>query len=306
MRGICRGLAGLSLALPLMAASTASAQVCGTNGSLNNLEQLILTGSQQQQLLCFRENSPQTTRVIGTVTGLNQGELLLGIDYRSADNSLIGLTSQSRIVTLNQTTGAATPLLTLANGNQTIQLQGNSFGLDENPTNKAIRIVSGNGTNLRQPNPANGQTPAAVVDGPLTVPGAQAPTQGIGSAAYTNVDNVAGTGTLLYGIDSGTDMLFTITPANAGPLTPIGQLGRDVDPNSSFDIFTRVANGTNVQLNRGFVVSQAPNQTAVLLEINLETGLTSDPRNFANGVSVVGFAIPLAQAGNPAPTQPGN
>jgi len=281
-----------------MAASTASAQVCGTNGTLNNLEQLILTGSQQQQLLCFRENSPQNTRVIGTVTGLNQGELLLGIDYRSADGSLIGLTNQSRVVTINQQSGATTPLVTLTANNQTVQLQGNSFGFDENPTSKALRIVTNTGLNLRQGNQANGQFPATVTDTALAAPGAQAPTQGVAAAAYNNVDNVTQTATLLFGLDSNLDMLVTQTPANNGLISPIGQLGRDIDVNSQFDIFTRVANGNNEQLNRGFGVSQAPNQTAVLFEINLETGLTDEPRNFANGVSVVGFAIPLAQAGN--------
>jgi hypothetical protein len=286
-------------------ANTAMAQVCGTNGTVNNLEGLVLTGGQQQQLLCFRETTPQTTRVIGTVSGLQANELLLAIDYRSVDNSLIALSNQSNIYTLNQTTGAATLLATLRQNNQTVALQGNSFGFDENPTSKAIRIVSNTAQNLRLPNPA---TPADVVtDTALAVAGAPAGTaapQGGTSAAYTNVDNAATTGTLLYVLDAVNNTLVTSTPANAGQLTNIGALGLDIDPNASFDIFTQVATGNTPQRNRALAVSQTANQPAVLFQVNLETGLASQNRNFANGVSVVGFALPIVQGNVNRPTTP--
>ena len=57
----------------------------------------------------------------------------------------------------------------------------------------------------------------------------------VNGAAYTS--NVASaTSTVLYVIDSQTNMLYTQNPPNAGTLVPVGALGVDVDADSGFDI----------------------------------------------------------------------
>lgn len=294
MRGICRGLAGLSLLLPFMA-NTAMAQVCGTNGTLNNLEVVGLTDSQPQQLVCFREATPQTTRAIGAVTGLNQNETIVGIDFRPSNGTLVGLTNQARLVVLNQQNGAATLLSSLNVGGQPQQLQGNSFGVDFNPTSGALRITSNTGQNLRV-NPVD--TGVTIVDGVLNVPGAPAGTpapQGVTAAAYSNNDASPTTATILYLGDNQLNQLNFTSAPNQGIVGIVGNFGSDTAVDASFDIFTRIATGNTPQLVRGLYVSSATGQPSVLSQVDLNTGLLSQPRNFANGTRVVGLAIPLVQ-----------
>ena len=72
----------------------------------------VLTAS--NKLLSFDRATPATIRTTATVTGLQSGENLMGIDYRPADGQLYGVGSTGRIYTINGTTGAATLKSTLA------------------------------------------------------------------------------------------------------------------------------------------------------------------------------------------------
>ena len=57
----------------------------------------VLTVS--NKLLSFDRATPATIRTTATVTGLQAGENLLGIDYRPADGQLYGVGSTGRIYT---------------------------------------------------------------------------------------------------------------------------------------------------------------------------------------------------------------
>src|SRR5687768_15501994 len=58
-------------------------------------------------LLAFHTSDPSTI-TSRTVTGLQPGEMLLGIDFRLADGQLYGLGNTSRLYRINTSTGAAT------------------------------------------------------------------------------------------------------------------------------------------------------------------------------------------------------
>jgi len=58
----------------------------------------------------------------------------------------------------------------------------------------------------------------------------------ITGSAYTNNDTDPSTGTMLYGISSQSDILYSQNPPNAGTLTTIGALGVDTSAAVGFDI----------------------------------------------------------------------
>jgi hypothetical protein len=195
----------------------------------------------------FNPSTPQT-QVTKPFTGLQSGERLVGLDLRPLNGQLYGLGSTNRLYTINLASGAATVV-----GSAPLTLTGTNFGFDFNPTVDRLRIVSDTGVNLRV-NPADG---VAVVDGTLN-PG----TPSVTAAAYTN--NFAGaTTTVLYDIDSNTDMLYRQDPPNAGTLVSVGALGVNTTGVNGFDI-----GGTS---GTGFAVLTVGTTTS-LYTLNLTTG----------------------------------
>lgn len=171
-------------------------------------------------LVIFNPNRTSNT-TIKPITGLQSGEKLVGIDFRPVNGQLYGLGSDSRLYTINASSGAASFVATLST-----PLMGTSFGFDFNPMVDRIRIVSNSGQNLRV-NPNDGM---ATVDGSLN-PG----TPSVSAAAYAN--NFAGTTTTtLYVIDAENDKLYIQNPPNAGTLSMVGNLGINVDASNGLDI----------------------------------------------------------------------
>ncbi|TGD83307.1 DUF4394 domain-containing protein [Hymenobacter wooponensis] len=198
--------------------------------------------------VAFNPTSP-LMQVAKPITGVQTGERIVGIDMRPANGQLYGLGSTNRLYTINLATGAATAV----GAGVPLPLTGTEFGFDFNPTVDRIRIISNTGINLRV-NPADG---VAIVDGPLN-PG----TPNVTAAAYTN--NFAGaTSTVLFDIDSNTDMLYRQDPPNAGTLVSIGALGVNTTGVNGFDI-----GGTS---GTGFAVLTV-GTTASVYTINLTSG----------------------------------
>ena len=153
------------------------------------------------------------------ISGLQQNESILGIDFRPLNGQLYGLGSTSRLYTINTSSGVATAV----GGQFSTLLSGFSFGFDFNPMVDAIRVVSETNQNLVI-NPNTGAVQAVATNlfyGPAD------PNFGVDpnvvDSAYTN--NFPGAGsTQLYGIDTGLDIL--VTQANsAGTLGTVGPLG---------------------------------------------------------------------------------
>ena len=228
------------------------------------------------RLLAFDPSTPASATTTVQITGLAGGESLVGMDYRPVNRTLVGVTNQNRLVTLNPSTGVATPLATLS-----VPLAGTAFGVDFNPVPDRLRIVSNMGQDLR----VNVDTGAVTVDGQLAYAAAdvnfnQVPL--VAAAAYTN--SVAGrnaTTTTLYDIDYGRDILVSQNPPNAGTLVTIGALGVDFSALAALDIFSpATAYATNVNVG-----------TSSLYRINLATGAATLVGNFSSGIEVLDFAI---------------
>src|SRR5215204_2232948 len=86
----------------------------------------VTTGN---SLMRFDSATPGTVTTVGAITGLQGGENVLGIDFRPATGQLFALGSNSRLYTIDKTTGAATFVATLSTA-----LSGTEFGVDFNPT----------------------------------------------------------------------------------------------------------------------------------------------------------------------------
>ncbi|MCW1925510.1 DUF4394 domain-containing protein [Luteolibacter arcticus] len=200
------------------------------------------------------------------IKGLQKKEKILGLDVRPLNGQLYALGSSSRIYTINWETGIATvvgtaPFSTLLNGT--------SFGFDFNPTVDRIRVVSNTGQNLRL-NPDTGEI--AAVDASLAYAGGDpnfAAVPNVVASAYNNNDNDPLTGTTLFNIDAGRDILTNQNPPNNGTLNTIGSLGVDAQQVAGFDV-----SGSTGTAYAAIVVKQGKkkNLRATLYTVDLTTG----------------------------------
>jgi hypothetical protein len=171
-----------------------------------------------------------------------------------------GLTSASKLYTIDPNSGAATLVSTLSQ-----PFAGTSVtGFDFNPVADRLRLIGDNDQSLR----INVDTGAVTVDGNIAYGTGDAnvgANPAVSAAAYTNAI-VSPTSTQLYDIDSNLDVLTLQNPPNDGTLTTIGSLGTDFSALSGFDIVSN-ANGANA----AFAVSNS-----TLYSVNLQTGATSN------------------------------
>lgn len=266
--GIGNGLTSLR-GLAIETAATSNFQVFGVTTANN--------------LVRFNSSRPNTILGSSPITGLQGGENVVGIDFRPANGRLYALGSNSRLYTINTSTGAATFVSTLS-----VPLNGTSFGVDFNPVPDRLRLTSDTKQNLR----INVDTGAVTVDGMLNAPGGTPPDPTIGASAYTN--SFAGaTTTTLYNIDFFRDRLTIQNPPNDGTQTAVGQLGVDTTGDVSLDI----APGNNTAL-----ASLTVGSSSALYSVNLSTGSASSIGPIGGGVAIRGIAIGRSSAAGGAGT----
>ncbi|MBL0927482.1 MAG: DUF4394 domain-containing protein [Phycisphaerales bacterium] len=219
-------------ALLLSAAGSASAQITvyalGTSGGLYRFD---------------ASNPAATTFVGGISSGLGANEKVLGIDFRPSTGVLYGLTNANRIITINTSTAAPSPVGGAFS--PTLNPSG-SWSIDFNPNADRLRAINSGGDNRRF-NPNDGS--AVATDTNLAY---KAGDPNFGNApfcigtAYTN--NFGGApSTVMYNIDARNGILVQQgNPSpNDGQLTTIGPLGVTfANANIGFDIYTG-AGGVN-------------------------------------------------------------
>jgi hypothetical protein len=280
---------------PAGAQDRPSAPQCD-GGRRGRLDIVGLVGD--MRLVCFREDRPGRVQEIGRIRGLDN-EPIVGIDFRvpftdangvsngvPARGALYGLGRQGGVYTIDLRTGAATRRARLD-----VPLEGNSFGVDFNPTVDRLRIVSDTGQNLR----ANVDSGATIRDSALNNAGA--PATGVTAVAYTNNDTDPATATTLYDIDTAADQLSIQNPPNNGTLTPVGALTVDTGAVAGFDLYSvTVSRGRGVRSTvdvRGFAVLSTGSNRASLYRIAPFSGRAISVGRFDR--NVVDLAIPPAQ-----------
>lgn len=238
----------------------------------------------KSSLFTFRAGAPGVVSAPIAVSGLAEGEWLVGITVRPKDGGLFGVSNLSRLYRVDRTTGAADPVAPAF----APALAGGKFGVDFNPTVDRIRVVSDVRQNLRL-HPDLG----TVIDFDAATAGVQTdadlnPAATAVAAAYTN--SVAGaTTTTLYLIDAATDTLVRqggpdgMPPSpNTGALTTIGALGVDTKSEVGFDI----APGSNVAYAALNVAGKAQLHT-----VDLSSGAAGPLGMIGDGAPVYAIAV---------------
>lgn len=190
------------------------------------------------ELVTFAADAPGAATA-APITGLDPEDPLVGIDTRPADGTLVGLTGNGVVFTVDTANATASRV---GDGINPLN-EAAALGFDFNPTVDRIRVDVITGQNLRL-NPDTGavgtnpETGALTVDGQLAYATADA-NEGTAPAAvgagYTNPVADA-TETQLFVIDSATSSLVLQDPPNDGVLNTVGELGIDVTEATSFDI----------------------------------------------------------------------
>lgn len=251
-RGLRHGVAvvvvllGALAGLVAVAASGAFAQTAPPDDPPD----LVYALTERNELISFNGNEPREILTRENITGLEDGEDLVGIDFRptsqntdpATQGGLYGVSDQSNVYLIDETTAVATQVSTLS-----VPLEGRVFGIDFNPTVDRLRIVSDADQSLR----ANVDTGATLVDGDLSYAEGdenQGENPNITGVAYRNNQpaafNPPGTTantTELYDIDFELNVLATQNPPNDGTLVTDGPLGVNVNSLIGFDIVTRGA-----------------------------------------------------------------
>ncbi|MBC6112920.1 DUF4394 domain-containing protein [Pedobacter sp. CCM 8938] len=222
------------------------------------------------KLLLINAKTPTTIKSTISISGLQTGETILGIDFRPATGQLYGVGSTSRLYVLDTKTGVAR---SISAAPFTPALSGTSVGFDFNPTVDRIRLVTNAGQNLRL-NPETGTV--AATDGTINgVTNAK-----VSSVAYTQ-NRAGATTTILFDIDAANDKLHKQDPPNDGKLIEVGSLGFDVDEVGGFDI--------NPDGTAALAVLTTGGKSA-LFTMDLNSGKASKVGNIST--QITGIAIP--------------
>ncbi len=262
-------------------------------------KETILAVTDSHHLIRFNAGQPRTLLDKKPLTGLQPGEVILGIDFRLNKGVLYALGNlrgQGRLYTVDTATGRATPV----GEPLAVALEGVEFGFDFNPTVDRIRVVSNTGQNLRL-HPDTG----AVVDADPSQPGVQLDARlafdvtdrhagqvaTVMAAAYTynkSNDKI----TTNFAIDGRLDMLLVqgsregVVPAvspNTGKLFTVGKLGAGSAERVSFDI----ADSTGA----GFAAFTQRRGGSRFYLINLETGTATFLGTIGGGELVRGITF---------------
>jgi hypothetical protein len=241
------------LVLALFLTGTSATQAVQIIGLTNN-------PGAAQGVVIFDSAAPGTILSSASLTGLASGESLLSIDARPAGGAIYGLSSASKLYTINTTTGA----LSQIGSGFTTPLSGTSVGFDFNPTIDRIRIVSDADQNIVG-HPLTGNANVASPTPVAVFYAAGDPNVGANpNVVHHAYDRnfVGGVTSQLRAIDTNLDILVT-QANNAGTLGTIGPLGINATDVGGFDI--GASGGSFAAFNFG-------GASSTLYRINLATG----------------------------------
>lgn len=204
-------------------------------------------------LVMFDTDQPTAAKTM-EISGADR---LVGIDYRPGNKTLVGVTADSVIVTIDPATGAATEV---AKMDKPLTIGDAPVVVNFNPAADRLRYMTGT-TNYR----VHPDTGAVTVDGSLAFEEGdmhKGETPNTVAAAYTNSMGKPEK-TAMYNIDATIGALIQQTKPNDGTLKAIGKLGIEGMPKTyAFDI-----QATGEGQNTAWLVADN-----ALYTVNLETG----------------------------------
>lgn len=245
-----------SMALTASAGIAVSAPVLGLMGD--------------KTLVMFDTEKPAVTKSMD-VTGVDR---LVGIDFRPGNKTVVGVTPDHNIVTIDLETGAATEV---AKMDKMLTLADAPVVVDFNPAADRLRFMTGT-TNHR----VHPDTGAVTVDGALAFEDGdmhKGETPNIVAAAYTNSTGKPEK-TAMYNIDATIGALIQQTKPNDGTLKAIGKLGlKEMPANYAFDIQGEEGCKNTAYLAAGKMLYTVDLETGAATEIGSITGAEGELRD---------------------------
>ncbi|KVK53951.1 hypothetical protein BCY90_18885 [Agrobacterium deltaense] len=232
----------------------------------------VLGLSGDRTLIIFDTEKPAVTKRMD-VTGVDK---LVGIDFRPGNKTVIGVTPDHRIVSINLETGVATDV---AKMDKMLTMTQAPVVVDFNPMADRLRFMTGTTNHRIHPD-----TGAVTVDGVLAFEEGdmhKGETPNIVAAAYTNSVGKPEK-TAMYNIDATIGALIQQTKPNDGTLKAIGKLGlKDKPAAYAFDI-QGMADGKNVAYLAASKTLYTVNlATGAATEVGPITGLDNEVRDIA-------------------------
>lgn len=247
-------ISALLAATMLAATGAQAAQVLGLAG--------------EKTLVMFDTDKPDAATSV-EISGV---DVLVGMDFRPADKSIVGVTAGNVIVRIDAKTGVATEV---AKMDIPLTIGDAPVVVNFNPAADRLRYMTGT-TNHR----VHPDTGAVTVDGSLAFEEGdmhKGETPNIVAAAYTNSTGKPEK-TAMYNIDATIGALIQQTKPNDGTLKAIGKLGIEAMAKTyAFDI-----QATGEGKNAAWLVADN-----TLYTVNLETGAATK----AGAIAGVGMPI---------------
>ncbi|AOF92775.1 DUF4394 domain-containing protein [Sinorhizobium sp. RAC02] len=247
-----------SLAIGLLATTASAAPILGLAG--------------EKTLVLFDTEKPAVSKTM-EVGGVDK---LLGIDFRPGNKTVIGVTTDHRIVSIDLNTGAATDV---AKMDKTLDLSEAPVVVDFNPMADRLRFMTGT-TNHR----VHPDTGAVTVDGTLAFEEGdmhKGETPNIVAAAYTNSFGKPEK-TAMYNLDATIGALIQQTKPNDGTLKAIGKLGLKEKPATyAFDIQGEEGGKNTAYLVAGKILYTISLETGAATEVGAITGVENEVRDIA-------------------------
>ncbi|WP_312804411.1 DUF4394 domain-containing protein [Agrobacterium cavarae] len=232
----------------------------------------VLGLSGDKTLVMFDTEKPAVSKTM-EVTGVDK---LIGIDYRPGNKTVIGVTPDHRIVSINLETGAASDI---AKMDKMLTITDAPVVVDFNPMADRLRFMSGT-TNHR----VHPDTGAVTVDGTLAFEEGdmhKGETPNIVAAAYTNSIGKPEK-TAMYNIDATIGALIQQTKPNDGTLKAIGKLGlKDKPATYAFDIQGMEGGKNTAYLAANKMLYTVNLETGKATEVGAITGVENEVRDIA-------------------------
>lgn len=191
------------------------------------------------ELIWFDVDSPDTVENRVQINGIDEDDMLVGIDYRPSTHDLYAISANSVLYWIDADTGEA---MMVGDSATDPMIESSELGFDFNPTVDLIRVDVSTGQNLRL-NPETGLV-GETDEGAQMIDGTIAYAEGdefegldarVVAAGYTN--NVDGAeSTSLYVLDAENNTLAIQDPPNDGFLNTVAVVDVMISESTAFDI----------------------------------------------------------------------
>lgn len=257
-------------------------------------DELVATQPDSNDLFYFESDAPEDVDR-ETLSGLDEGENLLGLDVRPATGGLYVLGDHGNVYVVNTLSNTALKVASLP-----IELDAADrnvkFGVNFNPVADRMRIVTNDDENFNV-DPATG---AVTVEGKLQYDNQDHESPSVVAAAYTLPP--AGHPTTLYAVDQNRDGLYKVLPPASGVLSDREAL--DIDPSQ--------VTGLDIGHDAGGFLVTTTNGTSQLFQLDVVTGDVEEQDGLdtedgeigsagLNGVATLNVAVRSTVAPPPPP-----